>query len=71
MKCPVCSETELVHDTRRLRYICDGDVTIIPAVVGDYCPVCDEAVFDAAESTRVSAAMLAFRRSKADEARSN
>lgn len=61
MKCPVC-EAELVHDTRNLPYTCDGEAITIPAVVGDYCPVCGDGVFDASESARVSAAMLVFRR---------
>lgn len=70
MKCPVCEAAELVHDTRNLPYTCDGEATTILAVVGDYCPACGAGVFDAAESARVSAAMLVFRRSKPDEAQS-
>lgn len=70
MKCPVCAAAELVHDTRNLPYVCDGEATIIPAVVGDYCPACGEVVFDAAQSGRVSAAMLAISNSKPDGARS-
>lgn len=63
MKCPVCGAAELVHDTRNLPYTCDGEATTIQAVVGDYCPACGEGVFDASESARAVAAMLAFRRS--------
>jgi HTH-type transcriptional regulator / antitoxin MqsA len=60
MKCPICGAAELVHDTRDMPYIYKGESTIIPAVTGDFCPACDEAVLDAAESTRTSAAMLSF-----------
>ena len=62
MKCPVCAAAELVHDTRELAYTYKGETTAIPDVVGDYCPACGESVLDAAESARVSAAMLAFNR---------
>lgn len=60
MKCPICGAAELVHDTRDMPYIYKGESTIIPAVTGDFCPACDEAVLGAAESTRTSAAMLGF-----------
>ncbi|MGO9774574.1 MAG: type II toxin-antitoxin system MqsA family antitoxin [Roseiarcus sp.] len=60
MKCPSCAAAELIHDTRDIQHAYKGEVTIIPAVTGDFCPACDELVLDAAESTRVSAAMLEF-----------
>jgi len=60
MKCPSCGAAELVHDTRDMPYIYKGESTIIPAVTGDFCPACDEAVLGVAESTRTSAAMLGF-----------
>jgi len=60
MKCPICGAAELVHDTRDMPYIYKGESTIIPAVTGDFCPACDEAVLGVAESTRTSAAMLGF-----------
>ncbi|MDP2786500.1 MAG: type II toxin-antitoxin system MqsA family antitoxin [Pseudomonadota bacterium] len=60
MKCPICAAAELVHDTRDMPYIYKGEATLIPAVTGDFCPACGEAVLDAAESTRTSAAMLEF-----------
>jgi HTH-type transcriptional regulator/antitoxin MqsA len=34
--------------------------TVIPGVTGDFCPNCGEAVLDASESARTSAAMLKF-----------
>ena len=60
MKCPICAAAELLHDTRDMPYGYKGESTIIPAVTGDFCPACGEAVLDSAESTRTSAAMLAF-----------
>jgi len=62
MKCPACDAAELVPDSRGLPYIYKSERTVIPAVSGDYCPACGEAVLDAAESARLSAAMLAFNR---------
>jgi HTH-type transcriptional regulator/antitoxin MqsA len=62
MNCPACGAAALVHDTRERPYNYKGETTTIPAVVGDYCPTCGESVLDAAESARVSAAMLAFNR---------
>lgn len=62
MKCPTCAAAELVRDTRDLPYTYKGETTTIPAVVGDYCPACGESVLDAAESARVSSAMLTFNR---------
>ncbi len=60
MKCPHCGAAKLVHDTRDMHYTYKGETTVIPAVTGDYCPACDEAVLDMAESVRTSALMLAF-----------
>ena len=60
MKCPLCAAAELVHDTRDLPYTYKGEATLIPAVTGDFCPACGEAILDAAESSRTSAAMLDF-----------
>lgn len=60
MKCPMCGGAELVHDTRDMPYTYKGESTIIPAVTGDYCPVCDEAILDINESRRTSASMREF-----------
>jgi HTH-type transcriptional regulator/antitoxin MqsA len=60
MKCPSCAAAELVHGARDIRHAYKGETTMIPAVTGDFCPACGEVVLDAAESTRVGAAMLAF-----------
>ncbi len=60
MKCPTCAAAELVHDTRDLPYTYKGEPTTIPAVTGDFCPACGEAVLDMTESARISTAMLEF-----------
>ena len=60
MKCPNCGATELVHDTRDMPYTYKGEETTIPAVIGDYCPACGEAVLDMGESARISMLMLEF-----------
>lgn len=64
MKCPNCGAAELVHDTRDMPYTYKGEVTTIPAVTGDYCPSCGEAVLDMSESVRTSALMLEFNKHK-------
>lgn len=60
MRCPSCAAAELVYDTRDMQYTFKNESTTIPAVTGDFCPVCGEAVLDASESARVSTAMLGF-----------
>ncbi|MCY1171175.1 Antitoxin MqsA [compost metagenome] len=60
MKCPSCASATLVSDTRDMPYTYKGEATVIPAVTGDFCPACNEAVLNMAESTLTSAAMLAF-----------
>lgn len=60
MRCPNCAAAALIHDTRDMPYTYKGETTTIPAVTGEYCPACGEAVFDRDESTRISAAMLDF-----------
>jgi HTH-type transcriptional regulator/antitoxin MqsA len=62
MKCPSCGAAELRRGNRDLPYTYKGAVTKIFAVVGDDCPACGESVLGVAESSRVSAAMLAFNR---------
>lgn len=60
MKCPSCLSAELMQDTRDMPYTYKSESTVIPCVSGDFCPACGEAVLDASQSSRVSAAMLAF-----------
>jgi len=60
MKCPSCAAAELMHDTRDMPHTYKGESTVIPAVTGDFCPACGEAVLETGESVRTSAAMLEF-----------
>ena len=60
MKCPNCGAVALVPDTRDMPYTYKGEATAIPAVTGDYCPACGEAVLDMGESARTSTLMLEF-----------
>ena len=60
MNCPSCGAATLVRDKRDLPYTYKGETTTIPAVRGSFCPACGENVLTAAESSRVSAAMLEF-----------
>jgi len=62
MKCPICVEAELAHDTRDIPYTYKGESTVIPGVTGDFCSGCGEAILDTAESARTSAMMLEFNR---------
>ncbi len=60
MKCPVCGEAEVIHDTRDLPYTYKGESTVIAAVTGDFCPACAESILDLAESERVMREMRTF-----------
>ena len=60
MKCPSCGGAKLVRGTRDISYTYKGETTAILGVCGDFCPACGESVLAAAESKRVSAAMLGF-----------
>ena len=60
MKCPACFSADLIPDTQDMPYTYKGEKTVIPDVVGEFCPECGESVMDAEESSRVSATMLAF-----------
>ena len=60
MKCPLCGAGKLLRGTRDIPYTYKGETTTIPAVRGQFCPACGESVLAAAESKRVSAAMLKF-----------
>ena len=60
MKCPICGQAELVQDTRDLPYTYKGECTVIPAVAGDFCPACGEAILNPQESARSSAMILEF-----------
>ena len=60
MKCPVCGGAELMHDKRDMQYTYKGEMTVIQAVTGDFCPACAESILDATESERVMKEMRDF-----------
>jgi HTH-type transcriptional regulator/antitoxin MqsA len=62
MKCPACGAAQLVRGTRDLPLDYKGERSVVRSVTGEFCPTCGEAVLDASESRRVSAAMLSFHR---------
>lgn len=66
MNCPSCGSAKLIHDTRDIPYSCEGESIKIPAVPGDLCPACGETVLKTAESSRVSLAMLEFKKQVLD-----
>jgi HTH-type transcriptional regulator / antitoxin MqsA len=49
-----------MHDTRDTPYTYKGESTTLPAVNGDFCPACGEAVLDAKESRRINNLMREF-----------
>lgn len=60
MRCPSCGAAELVHDTRDITHTYKGQTPVIAATTGDFCPACDESIFDMAESRRVMKLMNEF-----------
>lgn len=62
MKCPSCGAAKLIHDTRDLPFVYKGESTSIPAVTGDFCPACSEAVLDRENCDRYSELTGMFRR---------
>jgi HTH-type transcriptional regulator/antitoxin MqsA len=60
MKCPSCGAAKLVHETRGLPYVYKGQTLTLEHVTGDFCPACDEAILDAAESRRTMSLMKEF-----------
>lgn len=60
MKCPACGAAELVPGTNDTHYTYEGKSTTLPAVNGDFCPACGEAVLDAKESRRINILMRMF-----------
>ena len=60
MKCPTCRQSELVHDTRNIKYTYKGESTTLPKITGDFCKRCDEVITDREESARLSKMMLNF-----------
>ena len=62
MKCPCCGAADLIHDTRELSIVYKGETTAIPAVTGEFCPACGEALLDREHGDRYSELVGAFQR---------
>ena len=62
MKCPVCGAAELMQDTRDLPYTYKGEVTVIPAVTGEFCPACHEVLLNREQGDRYSELLGTFQR---------
>lgn len=62
MRCPMCGQAELVHDTRGLPYSYKGQTTVIKDMTGNYCEACGDAVFDYEETDRLFQAMKDFKK---------
>lgn len=60
MKCPFCKVGKLTRGVRDVPYHYKNASTVVRKVAGEFCSACDEVVLDAAESKRVSNAMLVF-----------
>lgn len=62
MRCPSYDVAELVHDTRDMSYTYKGKTTIIPSVIGEFCPACDEIVLEREQDNRYGELVSAFQR---------
>ena len=60
MKCVSCGKADMVRDTRDIKYTYKGETTILPKVVGEFCPACNESIHDEKESIRVNDLMIEF-----------
>ena len=67
MQCPACGAAALNAETRDIAYTYKGEATSIPAVKGEFCGQCGEAVIDPTDAARVSEAMLAYGASAASQ----
>lgn len=60
MTCPACGAAKLVHGTRDASYSYKGQSTILPALTGNYCPVCPAMFLDLDETRRAMEMTLVF-----------
>ena len=54
MKCPACGAADLIHDTRDLPYTYKSEKSLMPSVIGDFCPACGEVVLNREHGNRYS-----------------
>ena len=62
MKCPTGGAAEMVHDTRDVPFTYEGESIMIPDVAGDFCPACEEAIFDMNQWRRIDGLLSEFRK---------
>ncbi|MDR0769868.1 MAG: type II toxin-antitoxin system MqsA family antitoxin [Burkholderiales bacterium] len=62
MKCPCCGAAELIHDTRDVPYTYKGENSVIPAVMGDFCPACGEIILNREHGDRYGELVGLFQR---------
>ena len=62
MKCPPCGAADLIHDPRDLPYTYKGEKSLIPSVIGDFCPACGEVVLNREHGNRYSELVGLFQR---------
>jgi len=60
MKCPSCGKADLVRELRDVPFTYKGKTLTIPAQPGEYCTVCNEAVWDDSETARFEAVIQPF-----------
>lgn len=57
MQCPACGWRTMKREIRDLPFTYKGRSIVVRGIGGEFCPKCDEAVLDEAESARYSAAL--------------
>jgi HTH-type transcriptional regulator/antitoxin MqsA len=62
MKCSICINTKLIHDTRDIQHTYKGEIIVIQNVTGDFCHTCGESILEADEARRVGSLMGEFRK---------
>jgi HTH-type transcriptional regulator / antitoxin MqsA len=62
LKCPSCGAAALIQDTRDVDYTYKGELTIIPAETGEFCPACGEIVLNQMHGDRYSDLLGQFQR---------
>lgn len=60
MLCPCCGATELLPDTRDLRYTYKGVTTILSGITGEFCSSCHEMILDQEQGDRYAALIRQF-----------
>ena len=62
MKCPMCGNAKLKHESRDIPYEYKGNKTLFHGVKGHYCDACGEIVFGQGEGEEYMSGMVEFNR---------